>query len=192
MTAESHSASSGSAQQSEMRDKLKNDARHMKDTMQGRAKQEAETRKGQTAHAAQSASSAMNAAADELQGDPDAPDWMASALQQAARKVEDMASRVEGRSVDDITRDIAGFARQHPSAFLAASAAVGFAAARVLRAGADKQRHDQQGVQSSQSAQTAQTAQGWPADENVRPERTTGDFAPAYMDTDANAGGVLP
>jgi hypothetical protein len=127
---------------SRVRDELKHDAEHLKDMVHDRAQQEAESHKDQAAHAAGSASSALHTAADELRDDPDAPEWLTSALQQAARKIEGMASQLEGRNVSDIGHDVTHFARDNPGAFLAASVAAGFAAARVLRAGADKKRHD--------------------------------------------------
>jgi hypothetical protein len=150
---------------------LKHDAARLKDSVGTRARQEAESRKGQAASLAGSASSALETAAQDLRDNPDAPDWMASALQQAARKIEGLARQVEGRSIDDLGGDIAAFARRSPGTFLAASAAAGFAAARVLRAGVDRKRHAADGNDSG--------AEQWPADENIKPS-SDGGFTPAY------------
>ena len=141
MTTEQSTASSGAASTSQVREELGQDAERLKDTAESRAKQEAETRKSQAARAAGSASSALESAADELGRDDDAPDWLASAVRQAAGSIDRMAGQMEGRNVDEIGHEVARFARSNPGTFLAASAAAGIAAARVLRAGADSKRH---------------------------------------------------
>jgi len=190
MTPESRDASRETSSQSEVADELKHDAGRLKDSLGARARQEAESRKGQAAQVAGSASSALETAADSLRENPDAPDWMASALQQAARKIESLASQVDGRSVDQLSHDVSEFARRNPGTFLAASAAAGFAAARVLRAGADKKRHDSEDDRRAQGSRGMYAGdQGWAADENIKPTRG-GDFESAYLisDTAPNVG----
>lgn len=191
MMPEGRNSSAGTGAQAEVADELRHDAGRLKDSVGARAKQEAEGRKGQAVHVAGSASAALNTAADDLRDNPDVPDWMASALQQAARKIQGLASHVEGRSVDELGRDLSEFARRNPGTFLAASAAAGFAAARVLRAGVDKKRHDSgngQGAQQMRDGEGDQT--GWAADENIMPT-DTGGFAPAYgSDVTGLAGGA--
>ncbi|MDM7955731.1 hypothetical protein [Blastomonas sp.] len=143
MTTEPHNASPGARGASGIGDELKDDAAHLKHAIGDRARQEAQARKGEAANALGSASSALNNAADELQRNADAPDWLASAVKQAATKIDAMAGQIQGRNIDEIGQNVADFARKNPGAFLAASAAAGFAAARVLRAGADRsQDHD--------------------------------------------------
>lgn len=164
MTTESQTRSGQTGPQSDVRDELAHDAARLKDSVGERAKHEADTRKSEAVQVAGSASAALNSAADDLQGNPDAPDWMSAALKQAARQIDRLAGHVDGRSVDDLGHEIAQFARSNPSAFLAASAAAGFAAARVLRAGVDKKRHDQPGSDQARSSEQAdfggQAAQG--------------------------------
>ena len=63
-----------------------------------------------------------------------------SAFSSAARKVDDLARRLQDKDVRELASETRGFARDNPTAFLAASAAVGFAAARFMRAGAEE--HD--------------------------------------------------
>lgn len=204
MTIQSRQSSGDPGQQSDVAGELKHDAARLKDTMGTRAKQEAENRKGQAVHVAGSASTALNTAADDLRDNPDVPDWMATALQQAARKIEGLASHIDGRNVDELGQEVAEFGRRNPGTFLAASAAVGFAAARVLRAGADKKRHDHEGQLGGQGSQTyagggqnyastgqdyASGPQNWAADENVMPTQE-GGFEPAYGDDDAGKGGT--
>lgn len=164
-------------------DALKQDANRLKNSVGERARQEADLRKGQATQVAGSASSALNSAAEELQQNPEAPDWMASALQQAARKIETLSSHVEGRNVEELAGEVSDFARRNPGTFLAASAAVGFIAARVLRAGVDRQRYEggqsDSGTQDYAGTMNDDTDDSWPADENIRPT-TAGDFTPAY------------
>jgi hypothetical protein len=186
MTSELRDTSAGGGAQSGVADEMKNDAGRLKDSLGARAKQEAESRKGQAAHVAGSASSALNTAAEDLRANPEVPDWMATALQQAARKIESLAGQIEGRSVDQLGQDVTEFARRNPGTFLAASAAVGFAATRVLRAGVDKKRHDRADEQSSQDYPADE--QSWVADENMMPTET-GSFAPAYASDNQTPGG---
>lgn len=171
---------------------LKGDAARLKGDVAARARQEAESRMSQAAQLAGSASSALDTAARDLRDNPDAPDWMASALQQAARSIQGLASHVEGRSIDQIGEEVAGFARRNPGTFLAASAALGFAASRVLRAGVDKKRHSQSG--QSAEGQTLSTGSGedadWPADEYVRPT-AGGSYEPAFFGDESGSGGAV-
>lgn len=125
-----------------VREEFGRDAERLKETAADRARQEAEKGKGQAARTAQSASSALRSAAGELENDDSAPAWLASAVRQTADKLGQLAGQVDNRSVDDIQQQVVRFARSNPATFLAASAAAGFAAARVLRAGADHRSHE--------------------------------------------------
>lgn len=133
-------ASAGGGVQSE----LKDDANRLKDTALKQGEAKVSQSKDQATKSARSASSALNAVADQLRNDQDGPAWLASALSSAARQVESFAGSVESSSPQDMANQVKRFARQSPTAFLAASAAVGFAAARFLRAGAEyHEEHDQ-------------------------------------------------
>lgn len=190
MTSDYSTASSGTTTKDEVTGEIKHDAERLKDTVGTRAKQEAESRKGQAAHIAGSTSSALNSAADDLRENPEVPDWIASALQTAASKIEDFSSRIEGRSIEQLGEDVAQFARRNPGTFLIASAAAGFAAARVLRAGAEKKHHDRHGTSGAYDTQRSQAfgadQQGWAADENIRPT-ASGDFESAYLINDGGS-----
>lgn len=187
MTTEQRVSGNNTEQHAKVKDELKHDADRLKGTVGARAKEEAESRKGQAVHVAGSASTALNTAAEDLRSNPDVPDWMASALQQTARKIEGLASHIDGRSIDQLGDDVSEFARRSPGTFLAASAAAGFAVARVLRAGVDKKRHDRDGGQG-RSTPSGQGA-GWPADENIRPTES-GNFTPAYGADQSGMGGA--
>jgi hypothetical protein len=184
MTSQPPRTSAGQGSGHGLGEELKHDAEHLGGTVAERGRQEAETRKNEAAHAVGAASAAFDDAAGDLRADPDVPDWMASALQQAARKIETMASQIEGRSVHDISSQVARFARENPGSFLAASAAAGFAAARVLRAGADHKRHDREGVDRDET-------QGGYAQSNHAgiPQAMTRNIAPGYIDVHDRAEG---
>lgn len=148
MTTEPNLSSKRADNSSGFQNELKQDTERLKGTIGERAKREGTERKNQAAQAMGSASTALEAAADELDNNPNTPDWMASAIQQAARKMDSLAGQINGRDLDEIGNEVIKFARQNPATFLAVSAAAGFAAARVLRAGMDRKRHDQPGKDS--------------------------------------------
>lgn len=191
MTTEQRDSGNSTHHQTGVTDELRHDADRLKDTVGARAKEEAESRKGQAVHVAGSASSALNTAAEDLRRNPEVPDWMAAALQQAARNIETLASHIGGRNVDQLGEDLSQFARRSPGTFLAASAAAGFAAARVLRAGVDKKRHGRDGRQQHAQAEAPGSGQasGWPADENIKPTET-GGATPAYGVSQSGMGGT--
>lgn len=154
MTRSGQSASGASGSQTNQ--ELKADADRLKDTAKDRASEMAGKRKDQATGAARSTADALQKAAGELESDSNAPSWLTSAFRETAKGIDRFAGKVEGRSPEEIGRQIKSFAREHPTSFLAASAAAGFAAARFLRAGADYEHHRQSsngstGYQSGQS-----------------------------------------
>jgi hypothetical protein len=52
---------------------------------------------------------------------------------QARRRIEDMATRLEGGGLEGVASDLAGFARRRPGLFLVSCAGAGFALARLVR-----------------------------------------------------------
>jgi hypothetical protein len=93
-----------------------------------------DARKGTAAEQTRSLSSALDAAASELQ---DSPDWLRSAFQQGAQTLQRFANSVESKDSRELTREVQQLARDHPSTFLAGCALAGFAAARVLKSGVE-------------------------------------------------------
>ena len=151
--------SSSNASGSDTKEELKADAGRLKDTAKDRVRDEADKRKSQATRTARSASDALEKAASELERDDDAPSWLSSAFRETAKGIDSFAGKVEGRSPDQMGREVSQFARQHPGSFLAASALVGFAAARFLRAGADYQSHHSGGSSSDFGSQGFQSGQ---------------------------------
>jgi hypothetical protein len=140
MTERDPSGGAGSGQ--DIRDELKGDANRLKDTAARQGEAKAAQGKEQAAGAADATSSAMDAAAKRLRDDDDAPAWLASAFSSAAQQAGELAEQLHDKSPRDIARETRRFARRNPAAFLAASAAAGFAAARFLRAGAEYHEDD--------------------------------------------------
>ena len=116
---------------------LRSDAQKISSTAANRIHSEVDARKGAAADQARSVSSAIERAAGELDGG--APNWLKSAFQQSADQVQRFADSLEQKDSREILNEVQSFARERPGTFLAACAAVGFAAARVLKAGGEQQ-----------------------------------------------------
>lgn len=131
-----------------LRDELEQDMQKLKNAGQKKAGEKAETGKQAFIQAAKSTSAALKTAAGAVTDDSAAPGWLASGLEQAAGRLEGMAEAADGKNVGQIGQQAVRFARENPGAFVAASAAAGFAAARFFRAGFDHRstrdaHHDQ-------------------------------------------------
>lgn len=118
----------------ELRQELRSDAATVTHSAKERLRSEVDARKGEAADQAKAVSSALNKAAGELS---DSPDWLRSALKQGAQGIERFAETIDRKNAGQLTRDVQRFARENPGTFLGACALAGFAAARVLKAGAD-------------------------------------------------------
>ncbi|HEX8192147.1 MAG TPA: hypothetical protein VF552_04540 [Allosphingosinicella sp.] len=116
---------------------LRSDAEQLGSTAANRIHSEVDARKGDAVSQAQSVSSAISQAADGL--DDGAPEWLKSAFRQGAQQIQRFADTIEQKDSREILSDAQSFARNNPGTFLAACAAVGFAAARVLKAGGAQQ-----------------------------------------------------
>lgn len=139
---------------SEIKRELGDDAQRLTHTAAQQAESKAREGQQQATQTARAASSAIQKAADELSQDDQAPAWLASAASSAARQVGQFAEQIESTSPREAARWITDFARNSPGSFLTASAAIGFAAARVLRAGADYQHEADAGNSSGGTNQT--------------------------------------
>lgn len=128
-----------------LREEVSGDAARLAQTAKDRIDQAADGQKQAAVGVARSATSAIDRAANALREDDGAPEWLTKAFETTARQIENLAGSLEGKNIDDIRRNVSQFARQNPMAFLAASAAAGFAAARFLRAGSEYKSHQQQG-----------------------------------------------
>ena len=116
---------------------LRSDAKELGSKAADRLYSEADSRKGAAVSQAQSVSSAIGKTADSL--DDSAPDWLKSAFQQGARKIQQFADTIEHKDSRQILDEMQSFARERPALFLSACAAAGFAAARIFKAGGEQQ-----------------------------------------------------
>ena len=142
---------STSSQAIPLREEVSGDAARLAQTAKERIDQAADGQKQAAVGVAKSATTAIDRAADALRQDDGAPEWLSKAFETTARQIENLAGSIEGKNFDEIRQNVSQFARQSPMAFLAASAAAGFAAARFLRAGSEYKNHQQQGGMGSGS-----------------------------------------
>lgn len=115
-------------------DELLGDVKSLKDMAKQKAGEAVDSRKGDVSALARSTSTAIESAADQM--NEDAPAWLSTGFKQVAHKVSDLADALDNKSSGEIGHLASEFARNNPGTFLAASAATGFALARLLRAGA--------------------------------------------------------
>lgn len=118
----------------DLRTELRNDAGTVTDTAKQRLHSEVDARKGTAAEQAKSISSALDTAAGELN---DSPDWLQSMFRKGAQTVQQFADTIDQKDSRQLSRDVQQMARDNPATFLGACALAGFAAARVLKAGAE-------------------------------------------------------
>jgi ElaB/YqjD/DUF883 family membrane-anchored ribosome-binding protein len=116
---------------------IRSDAQQLGSSAANRLHGEVDARKGQAADQAKSVSSAIQKAAGELDGS--APEWLKSAFRQGAEQIQRFADIIEQKDSRQLLGEAQDFARKNPGTFLAACAAAGFAAARVLKAGGEQQ-----------------------------------------------------
>ncbi|HYW17231.1 MAG TPA: hypothetical protein VE891_13900 [Allosphingosinicella sp.] len=126
---------------------LRSDAQQLGSTAASRLHSEVDARKETAVNQAQSVSAAISQAAEGL--DESSPDWLKSAFRQGAQQIQRLADSVEQKDSRQLMRDAQDFARNNPGTFLAACAAIGFAAARVLKAGGEQQSSRPSGETSS-------------------------------------------
>ena len=116
-----------------MREELRTDVKQMTSTATDKIHNELDARKGTAATQVKSVSSALDSAAGQL--DQDAPQWLKSSLQQGAKTIQQFADSLERKDSREIMDDVRSLARDNPGTFLAGCAAIGFAAARIFKAG---------------------------------------------------------
>jgi hypothetical protein len=115
---------------------LKSDAQQLGSSAANRLHSEVDARKGQAVDQVKSVSSAVQNAAGQL--GEESPQWLKSALRSAGEQIQRLADTIEHKDSRELLSDVQGFARNNPGTFLAACAATGFAAARILKAGAEQ------------------------------------------------------
>lgn len=152
--------STTASQASGVKQELASDAKTLGEAARGKVEEQAAAGKEQATQAARSTSSALNKAVDALRDEGDTPQWLTKGFEKAARELDKLAGDFEGKDMRAIANDVTAFARRNPAAFLAASAAVGFLAARFLRAGSDYGAHQGGGYTGTGGSTQGLTGQG--------------------------------
>lgn len=120
---------------------LLSDAKNVGSTAINRLHSEVDSRKGEAISQVQAVSSTIERAAQGL--DQNAPSWLRSALEQGAEQVKSFAETLEQSDSRQMATQVTEFAKRSPGTFLGACAAVGFAAARVFKAGTNENQPEQ-------------------------------------------------
>lgn len=129
-------------------DELRADAQQLTSSASNRIHSELDARKGTAATQVKSVSSAIERASGEF--DESTPQWLKSAFEQGASQVRRFADTLEQKDSRQILRDVQTLARDNPGTFLAGCAVLGFAAARIFKAGASDGTTDQFQPQQAQ------------------------------------------
>ena len=141
-----------------------------------RAYEGAETGKETVAGGLDDFAAAVRKASDEL-GDRDQS--MASRLvREVAGGLEDASRSIHGKSIEEMTRSVADFARRRPSTFLAGAALAGIALGRFARASGEH-THSEYGNSQSPTATGGFT-------------RRPSGYAPSYSDQPRPTEGAHP
>lgn len=114
---------------------LRREGASLGDSVRERASASVEDGKASAASSLADFTAAIRKASDEL-GERD-QSMAAGLARQAASGLEQAADALNGRSVQDITRSVADFARRQPTAFLLGAALAGVALGRFVRASSD-------------------------------------------------------
>ena len=153
---------------------LLSDAKNVGNSAVNRMRSEIDNRKGDAVNQVKSVSTAIKQVSDGL--DQNAPSWLKSAVEQGAQQVQQFADTLEHTDSRELMSQVSSFARSSPGIFLAACAAVGFAGARVFKAGSSNNTPTQPGpVGDSPQSAPSQYTQGGPAP--LSPASTRGEFA---------------
>jgi hypothetical protein len=111
----------------------KEHAADLLDQTRTQARQQAEET---TKHLASGLHSLSNQIAALREGRVQEAGPVAQYADQARRRIEDLASRLDRGGLDGVASDLSRFARRRPGLFLVSCAGAGFALARLVRAGA--------------------------------------------------------
>jgi hypothetical protein len=105
-------------------------------------KTQAESGKDQIADRLSSVADRLHRSADDLRGDEA---WLADMLDEGVRQLGGLADGLKRRDLGSLVGSIETFARRQPALFAGASVALGFAAARLAKASAERNRGSYQG-----------------------------------------------
>jgi hypothetical protein len=127
--------------------KIKESAEQLKDQAKERAEQKFGEKKQGAVSEIQNLASALRQTAENYQQGGRTGEL----LDAAAQKLERLGSNLESKNLNNIVDDVQTFARRNPAAFLGGALALGFLAARFLKASNPTQRYgSSQGYRTSE------------------------------------------
>jgi hypothetical protein len=118
-----------------VRDEAANLASSAKEQLVGQA----ESGKEQVADRISATADRLKRSADDLRGDEA---WVANLLDEGVRQLGGLAEGLRNRDLGSLLGSVESFARRQPALFAGASVALGFAAARLAKASAERNRGD--------------------------------------------------
>lgn len=121
--------------------KAREAAKGVADAAAGKSREKAEAVRDSAAGQARKSAAAAEAAADEF----DAGSVQARAIEEVARRIDDLAEQIRSTDIDRMARAVAGAARRNPMMFVAGAALTGFAATRFLKARTPRSRGEYAG-----------------------------------------------
>ena len=110
------------------------------ETMRARMREQVDQRSAQAGEHVRSTAQALRTTSERLR--EEGPDGPARATERAAEQAEKLGGYLERSDGDRILRDVEDFGRRQPMAVAAAGLALGFAAARFLKA-SSRSRYEQ-------------------------------------------------
>lgn len=122
---------------------LKDGASRFASSAREKAYEQAESGKDFAASNLDDFTAAIRKASDEL-GERD-QSMAANLVREAASGLEQVSGAIQGKSVQELTRSVAGFARRQPAAFLIGAALAGVALGRFARASSDHDQNEARG-----------------------------------------------
>ena len=156
-------------------DELLSNAKSVGSSAVNRLHSEIDDRKGDAVEQVKSASAAIKQASEGL--DQSAPKWLKSAVEQGAKQFQKFADSLEHTDSRELLGQVSNFARNSPGTFLFACAAVGFAGARVFKAGGSTNAPSQLGpVGDSPQSVSGRYVQGG-GQASLSPAAPHGEFA---------------
>ncbi|MFN3618827.1 hypothetical protein [Sphingorhabdus sp.] len=153
---------------------LLSDAKNVGSTAVDRLHSEVDARKGDAVTQVQAVSSTIERAVEGL--DANAPSWLKSALEQGAQQVKSFAETLDQNDSRQMVTQVSEFAKRSPGTFLGACAAVGFAAARVFKAGSDEQSPTQLNAVSGVEPIPTMTTDTTMGGSQINPNMPRGEF----------------
>ncbi len=161
---------------------IRDEASDLAEKAKQRASESADQGKEAVAGSMDDFAAAVRKASDEL-GDRD-QSMAAKVVREVASGLEDASRSLHGRSVQDLTRSVAGFARRQPTAFLVGAALAGVALGRFARASSEHEHDDDRSANDRGPV-------GRPVPTAVRPAGTMGARpSPSATASSVGASGV--